>query len=1124
MSLWKYVSIRDDVFDKTLDEAVAPSLSEVMFGTANKIYVDPEEFINITHLADTLKKLVNEVTEAFVTRTGKVIMLPSMFGGGKTHAMILLYHLIKKPNLLSRILGEQAEVRQRALEDVNIIVIDGMDKRTAPSPLPTEILEEGGVKIKTLWGYLAHKLNAYEKVREYDNALTSPEKRTLSEVLSGKKVLVLIDELSVYYNRLSRVPQPESAEVLRKYADQVIIFLRMLSESAKENNVVVIISIPAEPTERELEAEPGYEDFVRKIEREIPRLAIRAEKPIATNEDFASVLKKRLFNKIDSTGLRLVGRRLKNLYAEHPSLIKDVYDELERYYPFHPLFIATLREVVEKNKDLQKTRDALRIARKVVRNLYGKAHEISLIMPMDIDLRIEEVRVKIITERYSGFDIVVSKIINKAKEIPVEEGMNPDVYRNLAYKLALYVFLRTYVYDPHLEPRSEFPSKSEVITGVYDPARYEQYLISPVVVSELLDKLSSGNIEYRVPHLYGRDGYYWVTRLLDIRERVEKEAEKVEETSAMQCILEEVEALYMKPYEGREEVKATVFSPKPMALLKPALLEKDAAEYTLIVIVTPLEDLKEGAYASGDMYDTVYYKLSGRQKAIRRYANTVAVLFSNRMNMWKDIIKTAKMIIACEKLMDAIRREYTDERVVKILRDELRDMKNGLSKNLKYKLVARYFNLIAYPTVEKGANIVQVERVDVAGRTLIELAEGALKRAGKILEEKYAKQFEVLVSILEGRRQEVKWTKKMKVSDVINAFFENSAFPMIPPQNIREAILSGLKDLKVGVVRDGKVYFKGVRGVKVLSELEDTDIVIPQEEAAEEQIGELSKIEEEVVGDLIVRRYYVAVYGGREIPVKELKSKYPDNYVKIFVDSSVELREEKMRRGFDLEVERKEMELKLEEAPESISTKVLIKRVGTFENEIILKPQIGEIKPSSGIPDFEAVWTIPVPKEPGEYTYVLSGNAKGTDLIRSVEIKLILKRGLRCKPEPPEKISEIRIEGDVEAAALIDFLRSVGRSVQGSKVIRQCSMRTEFFEKKPSEPEKSINIRFKNVTIDDVATVARALKSAFGVTASIKCEQLQLEVIGEGKVIDMSDILSADKNIKQRPVKIEYYW
>jgi predicted AAA+ superfamily ATPase len=257
MSLLKYISTRKDVFDRSLDEFLAPSLSEVVFGKAHRMYVDPEEFVSITYLTSTIKKIVNEVINAFMAGSGKVILLPSAYGGGKTHIMILLYHIARKPSLLSKLLGEQREQEHRALEGVNIIVIDGMDKRTAPSPLPDEVLEEGDVKVRTLWGYVAYKLNAYSKVRWYDETLISPEKFTLSEVFSGKKVLVLIDELGTYYKRLSEAP-PEVAERLRGYPRQVAVFLRALSEIVKDNSVVVIMSIPAEPTERGFEPEPGY--------------------------------------------------------------------------------------------------------------------------------------------------------------------------------------------------------------------------------------------------------------------------------------------------------------------------------------------------------------------------------------------------------------------------------------------------------------------------------------------------------------------------------------------------------------------------------------------------------------------------------------------------------------------------------------------------------------------------------------------------------------------------------------------------------------------------------------------------------------------------------------------------
>ena len=1122
MNLWKYVSVREDVFDSSLDVAVAPSLSEVVFGEAHRMYVDPDEFISITYPTDTIRKLVSEIVDAFTAGAGKVIVLPSTFGGGKTHAMILLYHLARRPDLLSKILGEQAGSRYHALEGVNVVVIDGHDKRTAPSPLPQEVLEEGGAKVRTLWGYLAYKLNAYDKVKDYDEMLVSPEKETLSKVLSDKKVLILIDELGIYYNRLARAPQPEVAEMLRRYADQVVTFLRVLSESVGRSRAVIVMSIPAEPTERGLEAEPGYEEFVERVEREVSRTAIRAEKPIATNEDFANVLRRRLFKGVDLGGAQLARRRLGSLYTDFPGLTKDVSRDVERYYPFHPLFVEVLREVVERNKDLQKTRDALRIARKVVRNLYGKVQELSLIMPTDIDVRVEEIRTKIITERYSGFDLVVSKIVGKVKEVPVEEGVNPEVYRDLAYRLALYVFLRTYVYDPHLEPKSEFPSGSEVVTGVYDPLRYEQYLISPATASELLDRLCSGSIEYRVPHLYGRDGYYWVTRLLDVRELVEKEAEKIEKASAENYILREVEALYTRPYEGREQVKPGVLSSRPIVLSRPELVEDDLRSYMLVVVVPPLKDLSEGTYISGAIYDIVYYKLSGRQKAMRRYANTVVVLLSNSADKWEEIVRTAKMILACEKLKESIKREYRDEKVVRILRDELEDMRASLVKSLKYKLIAQYFNLIAYPTVEGDVRVVRVERVTAAGRTLVELVEEALKSLGKVLEEKYSERFDVVASYLEGPSKEVRWTRSMKVASIVDSFFENPLLPMIPPHKVRTALRSGLDELKVGVIRNGKVFFKRIEGAETVSELNDEDLVVPPEEAAEKQIEELSKVEEVVEGDLIVRRYYVATYEGVEIPVRELKSRYPDSYIKVFTGSEIRLREERLRHGFDLRVEPQQQELRLGEAPEQVDVKVVVERVGAFEREVELKPGVGKVLPEKGLPDFEATWTITVPKEPGEYTYRLI--AKSADLTKSAEVKLIVRRGLLCSSELPEKVLEVRMKGDVEVQALASFLVTISKNVKGLKLVRECRMEVEFREKKPEEPEKFIGVQLKNLTVDDAVRVARALVGVFGVTASVKCKELYLEVVGEGRIENRAEVLAADSSLRQKQVAITYCW
>ena len=1129
--LWKYAGIRGDVFEKSLDDKTAPSLSEVVLGGAPEVYVDSRKFVESTYLTDSMKGLLREVLDALASESGRLIILPSAFGGGKTHSMILLYHLARNPGSpeFTQVVAEVVEVERAkqlsdALRGMHVIVIDGTNSKTAPSPIPGEELEEGGVKVRTLWGYLAWKIghDKYERIRYYDEELISPEKSKLLEVLSGERVLVLIDELGPYYRRFKKA----AADKLVKYADQVVVFLRMLSECVKEASVVVVLSLPAEPTDKGLESEVGYEDFVKQVERELARVAIRVERPIATSIDFAGVLRKRLFSEVGDEGARLVARRLRSLAMEYQQFVKDVSEELEKHYPFHPLFIMTLRELVERNKNLQKTRDALRIARKVLRNMYKKQGEALLIMPTDIDPQVEEIRTAIITESYVGFDLVLTKVINKVKEIPPIEGLDPEVFRDLAYRLVLYVFLKTYVYDPHLEPRSEFPGKVEVVTGVYDPLRYEQYLVSPVEAAELLDKLATGGIEYRMPHFYGREGRFWVTRLLDINERVEKKAEKIDDFAAMSLIMGRVESLLTKPYEGREELELELFTAKPEVLKEPALLDLDLREYVPVVVVEPLPEVKEGVYAEEPLYDLIYYKKSGSQKSPRRYANSMAVLLSNRADAWREILKTAKKIIACDQLMKTIQNEV-DPKSFKYIKGELNSLKENLEKGLRRNLVTSYFNLIAYPDRDRSTNVVRVSSIrDYSSKTLAELAERALISSGKAIERKDM-GFESLVYYLSSEHAQ-KWTARMRVQDVINAFLENPALPMIRADYIKEAIRDGLRRLLIGIERGGRVYFKSIDKEgpeKLLGGIEDTDIVLPQEEAAERQISELSSVaEEKVVNDTIIKQYYVVVRDNREIPIYELKNRFPEDYIIVFINSEVKLRKVEERRGFDLVIEPLTQEFRVSELPELVTARVFVKSVGGFADEVVIEPESGEVKPSKGTPDFEADWVIKAPQESGEHVFRVKASAPSRGLQREASLKLVVKKELLCRNEPGEKLLQLNVSGEVEPASLLKLLGVVKTSVRGTKLVRKGLLIVEPRDKEVSVAKRRTSVQFEEVTLDDVETIAKALITALRLLADIRFTSLELVVRGEGMVEDLNKLKSAHEDIKLEGIRVEYCW
>ena len=97
---YKIVTPREDLREgKPLDASeFAIHLDQVIEGRAPEDYKDPERFFTRTYLTKGLTEVVCEVIRRLSGETvgaSPVINLTTQFGGGKTHALTLLYHLIK---------------------------------------------------------------------------------------------------------------------------------------------------------------------------------------------------------------------------------------------------------------------------------------------------------------------------------------------------------------------------------------------------------------------------------------------------------------------------------------------------------------------------------------------------------------------------------------------------------------------------------------------------------------------------------------------------------------------------------------------------------------------------------------------------------------------------------------------------------------------------------------------------------------------------------------------------------------------------------------------------------------------------------------------------------------------
>lgn len=94
---WQIATPHRDIREERFDEAVfAAKLDDVLYERGPVDYRDPETFFHRTYLTHGLRQLVQTVGGRLAGEVGEgVIQLQTPFGGGKTHALLMLYHLFK---------------------------------------------------------------------------------------------------------------------------------------------------------------------------------------------------------------------------------------------------------------------------------------------------------------------------------------------------------------------------------------------------------------------------------------------------------------------------------------------------------------------------------------------------------------------------------------------------------------------------------------------------------------------------------------------------------------------------------------------------------------------------------------------------------------------------------------------------------------------------------------------------------------------------------------------------------------------------------------------------------------------------------------------------------------------
>ena len=114
----------------------AANLGEVIAGDADAEYQDPIEFFDRTYLTEGMRRLLATAVKRVSGKDGEpIVQLKTAFGGGKTHSMLALYHLLSGKASVAQMEGARQILDEADVTDlptVRFAVIVGNGSQSSP--------------------------------------------------------------------------------------------------------------------------------------------------------------------------------------------------------------------------------------------------------------------------------------------------------------------------------------------------------------------------------------------------------------------------------------------------------------------------------------------------------------------------------------------------------------------------------------------------------------------------------------------------------------------------------------------------------------------------------------------------------------------------------------------------------------------------------------------------------------------------------------------------------------------------------------------------------------------------------------------------------------------------------
>ncbi len=687
---------RDEVLSGDLrDEMFAARLKDVVEGQADSIYQDAGHFFRSTYPTEGLRTLAREVLGRISGRepaNSPFVRLETSFGGGKSHNLIALYHLAqgRSDSVPEGLKIDTSWLPSKPWPTAGVVGSD-MD--------PANGIDHGTLTTRTLWGEIAYQLGrasgdpdaAFAIVWKSDEDLVAPGTQVLEKLVGDGPALIMLDEIARYLRAAKAVQTPNKHSDL---AEQTVAFLMTLVEFASSKPKVVVVLTLADSSDAFGNETDELKQTLEQELGEARRVSARQERVITpTGEtEISRIVTHRLFKSIAPDAGKEIAQEFCNHFAQLESqgvdipqraLRSDYAAEMALDYPFHPEFLTTLNRKTATIPNFQKTRGALRLLARVVRQLWAeKPKDAHLISVHHLDLSLDDI-VNDLTSRLGrpAFRNVVEADITSPRKGAEAHAATLDRRWETAGKppyarrVATNIFLHSLT-----QGVATGVDPAELLVSVLQPGDDPQH-IKKTLSQMLAEEKGDPGSAFWFLHFDGHR-YRFKTEA-NLQMVIEQEVPQVGRVRAKDDLDERIKKVWRKG------------TFKPVCFpAEAAELDDDAKEPKLVVVHYDAAVTSPTEGAVPDLV-TKLFDHAGSMEGYRTYKNNVVFLVADEDHVERMVDVTRRHLAIQRIVSDSGRlTDYSDEQ-----KKQLRSMEEAAELEVRVAITRAYRHLY-YPSAD----------------------------------------------------------------------------------------------------------------------------------------------------------------------------------------------------------------------------------------------------------------------------------------------------------------------------------------------------------------------------------------------------------------------------------------